>query len=208
MVALDTFYVGKLKGVGTVWQLTAVDTATRWAICQLFVGDKTAQAAADFVDHVIVRLAEIGVELTAVLTDNGPEFTGKVFTSHAWGHRRASPAPKISRRATSGARYESGRSSGSRFRRAGQDAENEQLDADAVRDGPPGPATSVPTKLPSMRLARPQRVRVEEGGGRAEVVEDWPSPVRVKGALPAAREVRPLPPHPAALRRFPSSWKR
>ncbi len=82
LVALDTFYVGKLKGVGTVWQLTAVDTATRWAICALFVGDKTAQAAAGFDDHVIVRLAEIGVELTGVLTDNGPEFTGKAFTGH------------------------------------------------------------------------------------------------------------------------------
>jgi len=82
LVALDTFYVGKLKGVGTVWQLTAIDTATRWAICRLFVGDKSAQGAADFVDHVIERLAEIGVELTRVLTDNGPEFTGKAFTGH------------------------------------------------------------------------------------------------------------------------------
>lgn len=50
-MALDSFYVGKLKGVGSVWQLTAVDTATRWAICRLFVGDKTAQVAADFVDR-------------------------------------------------------------------------------------------------------------------------------------------------------------
>lgn len=82
LVALDTFYVGKLKGVGTVWQLSAIDTATRWAICQLFVGDKSAQGAADFVDHVIQRLAEIGVELTGVLSDNGPEFAGKDFTSH------------------------------------------------------------------------------------------------------------------------------
>jgi transposase InsO family protein len=82
LVALDTFYVGKLKGVGTVWQLSAVDTATRWAVCQLFVGDKTAQGAADFVDHVIGRLADIGVELTGVLSDNGPEFAGKAFTSH------------------------------------------------------------------------------------------------------------------------------
>jgi transposase InsO family protein len=82
LVALDTFYVGKLKGVGTVWQLTAIDTTTRWAVCQLFVGDKSAQGAADFVDHVIARLAEIGVELTGILSDNGPEFTGKAFTGH------------------------------------------------------------------------------------------------------------------------------
>jgi len=82
LVALDSFYVGKLKGVGTVWQLTAVDTTTRWAICRLFVGDKTADAAADFVDHVLARLHDIGVELRGVLTDNGPEFVGRVFQDH------------------------------------------------------------------------------------------------------------------------------
>lgn len=82
LVALDSFYVGKLKGVGTVWQLTAIDTTTRWAICQLFVGDKTAQRAAAFVDHITVRLAEIDVELTGVLSDNGPEFTGRAFQDH------------------------------------------------------------------------------------------------------------------------------
>jgi hypothetical protein len=35
VVALDTFYVGRLKGVGAVWQLTAVDVATRKAVVQL-----------------------------------------------------------------------------------------------------------------------------------------------------------------------------
>lgn len=29
VVSLDTFYVGRLKGIGAVWQLTAVDVATR-----------------------------------------------------------------------------------------------------------------------------------------------------------------------------------
>ena len=29
LVALDSFYIGNLKGVGKVYQLTAVDTATR-----------------------------------------------------------------------------------------------------------------------------------------------------------------------------------
>jgi transposase InsO family protein len=82
LVALDTFYVGKLKGIGPVWQLTAVDTATRYAIGALVAGDKSARDAAGFVDHVAERLAGIGVELTGVLTDNGPEFTGKAFTSH------------------------------------------------------------------------------------------------------------------------------
>jgi hypothetical protein len=48
VVSLDTFYVGRLKGVGAVWQLTAVDVATRIAVVQLIVGDKTAAVAAGF----------------------------------------------------------------------------------------------------------------------------------------------------------------
>jgi hypothetical protein len=43
LVALDTFYVGKLKGIGPVWQLTAVDTATRYAVAALVAGDKSAR---------------------------------------------------------------------------------------------------------------------------------------------------------------------
>jgi transposase InsO family protein len=82
LVALDTFYVGKLKGVGAVYQLTAIDTTTRWAVCQLVAGDKTAEVAARFIDHVTAVLADLGVPLTRVLTDNGPEFTGKAFTGH------------------------------------------------------------------------------------------------------------------------------
>jgi transposase InsO family protein len=45
-------------------------------------GDKSARDAAGFVDHVAERLAGIGAELTGVLTDNGPEFAGRGFTSH------------------------------------------------------------------------------------------------------------------------------
>jgi transposase InsO family protein len=70
------------EGIGPVWQLTAVDTATRYAIGALVAGDKSARDTAGFVDHVAERLAGIGVELGRVLTDNGPEFTGTAFTSH------------------------------------------------------------------------------------------------------------------------------
>ena len=71
LVALDTFYVGKLKGIGPVWQLTAVDTATRYAIAALVAGDKSARDTAAFVDHLADRLTGIGAELTGVLSDNG-----------------------------------------------------------------------------------------------------------------------------------------
>jgi len=82
LVALDSFFIGKLKGVGPVWQLTAVDTATRWAICEVFIGPSNAQIAAGFVDRVIRKLKRLGVPVTGVLTDNGPEFIGTRFTSH------------------------------------------------------------------------------------------------------------------------------
>jgi transposase InsO family protein len=79
VVALDTFYVGRLKGVGAVWQLTAVDVATRTAVVQLVVGEKTAAVAAAFLDHLKKALRRHGITLSGVLSDNGPEFTGKAF---------------------------------------------------------------------------------------------------------------------------------
>ena len=83
VVALDTFYVGRLKGVGAVWQLTAVDVATRIAVLQLVVGDKTATVAAAFLDHLKKALRKHGITLEGVLTDNGPEFVGKAFGTRA-----------------------------------------------------------------------------------------------------------------------------
>lgn len=83
VVSLDTFYVGRLKGVGAVWQLTAVDVATRTAVCQLIVGDKTATVAAAFLDHLKKALRKHGITLEGVLSDNGPEFIGKAFQARA-----------------------------------------------------------------------------------------------------------------------------
>src|SRR5581483_1883332 len=38
LVALDSFYIGNLKGVRKVYQLTAIDTATRWAMVAIILG--------------------------------------------------------------------------------------------------------------------------------------------------------------------------
>ena len=95
VVSLDTFYVGRLKGVGAVWQLTAVDVATRTAVVQLAVGDKTAEVAARFVDHLRKALRKLGITMTGILSDNGPEFTGKAFrekvTAMGLVHHRIPP---------------------------------------------------------------------------------------------------------------------
>jgi transposase InsO family protein len=79
LVALDSFFIGKLKGVGPVWQLTAVDTATRWAIVFVFLGPSNGQIAARFFDRVRTKLRRLGVTIRGVLTDNGPEFRADAF---------------------------------------------------------------------------------------------------------------------------------
>jgi len=83
VVSLDTFYVGRLKGVGAVWQLTAVDVATRHAVVQIIVADKTAAVAAAFLTDLKRALRRVGVTMTGVLTDNGPEFVGRAFQDRA-----------------------------------------------------------------------------------------------------------------------------
>ena len=72
-VAMDSFYVGNLKGVGKVYQLTAIDVATRWAIMLIVLGPVTAAHTIRFIDHVITSFRRLGVPVRAVLTDNGPE---------------------------------------------------------------------------------------------------------------------------------------
>ena len=42
LVCLDSFYVGNLKGVGKVYQLTAIDVFTRWATVAIVLGPVNA----------------------------------------------------------------------------------------------------------------------------------------------------------------------
>jgi transposase InsO family protein len=82
LVALDSFYVGNLKGVGKVYQLTAIDTATRIAVVLLLLGTPRGEDAMRFADHVVRRFRRFGVTVRAVLTDNGPEWVAKDFAAH------------------------------------------------------------------------------------------------------------------------------
>ncbi|MDQ3570923.1 MAG: hypothetical protein M3450_05615 [Actinomycetota bacterium] len=51
-MAPDSFSIGKLKGVGKVYQLTAVDTATRWAMVRIVLGPVTAEHTCRFTAQV------------------------------------------------------------------------------------------------------------------------------------------------------------
>jgi transposase InsO family protein len=81
LVALDSFYIGNLKGVGKVYQLTAVDTATRWALVAIIVGIPDGAITARFLTEVLRRYRRLGLPIRAVLTDNGPEYIARTFTS-------------------------------------------------------------------------------------------------------------------------------
>ena len=81
LVALDSFYVGNLKGVGRVYQLTAIDTATRWAAMWLVLGPVTAEISMRFLERVVRRWRKLGFPVRAVLTDNGPEYAARAFTA-------------------------------------------------------------------------------------------------------------------------------
>jgi hypothetical protein len=52
-VAQDTFYVGTLKGVGRVYQQTAIDTYAKFAFVKLY-DRKTPLTAADLMNDRVV----------------------------------------------------------------------------------------------------------------------------------------------------------
>lgn len=82
LVALDSFYIGHLKGVGKVYQLTAIDTASRWAIVKLIIGPVNTAHTIAFIDHVRKTMRRLGITIRNVLTDNGPEYKGLPFRDH------------------------------------------------------------------------------------------------------------------------------
>jgi hypothetical protein len=75
-VAQDTFYVGTLKGVGRIYQQTAVDTYSKVGFAKLY-DRKTALTAAELLnDRVIPFFDEHGLRIDRVLTDRGTEYCG------------------------------------------------------------------------------------------------------------------------------------
>ena len=76
LVCLDTFYIGQLKGVGKVWQITACDAACSYGVAWLLPAHNAA-AAAHFLRRILLPVyRHAGWRLRRVLTDGGPEFKG------------------------------------------------------------------------------------------------------------------------------------
>ena len=74
LVCLDTFYIGNLKGVGKVWQITACDAASSYGAAAILPA-LAPGATARFLCKVLVPLfRKAGWALQRVLTDGGNEF--------------------------------------------------------------------------------------------------------------------------------------
>jgi hypothetical protein len=76
LVCLDTFYIGKLKGVGKVWQYTACDAACSFAVAQVSLDFSAAAAARFLANRVLPTFQAAGWPLRRVLTDQGNEYRG------------------------------------------------------------------------------------------------------------------------------------
>ncbi|MGH9098248.1 MAG: DDE-type integrase/transposase/recombinase [Acidimicrobiales bacterium] len=79
LVCLDSFYIGKLKGVGKVYQLTAIDVFTRFAVVAIVLGTPTGEVSARFIAQALRLYSRHGVKVRAILTDNGPEYIAGTF---------------------------------------------------------------------------------------------------------------------------------
>ncbi len=79
LVCLDSFYIGKLKGVGKVYQLSAIDVFTRLAFVWLVVGTPDASVSMRFLERLLAHYRRHGVKVRAVLSDNGPEYHASAF---------------------------------------------------------------------------------------------------------------------------------
>ncbi|MBA7699954.1 IS481 family transposase ISRhsp3 [subsurface metagenome] len=74
LLSVDTFYVCRIKGLGRIYQFSAIDTYSSFGFSYLYT-DKSAKSAVDFISKVVDRLLDMGITTERVLTDNGKEYT-------------------------------------------------------------------------------------------------------------------------------------
>jgi len=81
MLSVDTFYVCTLKGIGRIYQFTAIDTNSSFGAAYLYA-DKSASSAVDFIARTIAIFKALSVMICSVLTDNGKEYTSHWGSTH------------------------------------------------------------------------------------------------------------------------------
>lgn len=76
-LAVDTFFVGSLKGIGKVYMQSALDCFSRHAWGRLYTSKLPITAVHTLNDAVLPFFDAHGVAITTVLSDNGREFCGR-----------------------------------------------------------------------------------------------------------------------------------
>ena len=77
LVAVDTFFVGSLKGVGKVYLQTAIDCFSRYAWARLYTSKLPLTAVHLMNNDVLTTFEQQKARITTVLSDNGREFCGR-----------------------------------------------------------------------------------------------------------------------------------
>lgn len=76
-MAVDTFFVGHLKGVGKVYLQSAIDCCSRYAWGRLYTNKMPVTAVHLLNTDVLPTFELHGASIIAILSDNGREFCGR-----------------------------------------------------------------------------------------------------------------------------------
>ncbi len=119
LVCIDSFYIGKLKGVGKVYQLTAIDVFTRWAVVAIVLGPVHRHP-----HHALHRpgaafLSRHGVRVRAMLERQwarirGPRLSGLPGGQGARGTSASPPVPPTTTPCANASTRPSSKSAGAR----------------------------------------------------------------------------------------------
>jgi transposase InsO family protein len=77
LVAVDTFFVGHLKGVGKVYLQSAIDCCSRYAWGRLYTNKMPVTAVHLLNTDVLPTFELHGTAIATILSDNGREFCGR-----------------------------------------------------------------------------------------------------------------------------------
>ena len=99
VVALDTLYVGTIKNVGRIYQLTGIDLCSRFGWAKLYKSKEQINTL-DFVENILLPKFYLNrVNIENVLTDNGKEFIGSkvrnMLIDYDIKHKRIKPGKPI-----------------------------------------------------------------------------------------------------------------
>ncbi len=77
LLSQDTFFVGTIKGVGSIYLQNVVDTYGSYAFGKLYTSKLPETAADVLYDRVLPFYESHGLKVEHILTDNGREYCGK-----------------------------------------------------------------------------------------------------------------------------------